>query len=308
MFVKVARASDGRELREPASAYGARLYCASPRADGGIGRRARLRAWSGITGWRFESSSAHVRKPRKCGAFFVLGDDRSPERRWGALRDNGATTCTHGWGQSPPRRAMAHEPLLRRRPRALGRALDWRRQATGPPLPDEAEAAEFASIRRRRRAPGARGRGGAAAMASTRTRPGTACASASPSARPRDLRRARLHEPSRRGRGTPSADRVDRARRDRAGARDVRRFWAATSRSASPYLSSGTLVDYESTGASAAADVRLDAAGPYRRGGVRRWMRALTADTEAAGLSRQDGQQRADDPDRRAERGGPPGG
>ena len=28
------------------------------RADGGIGRRARLRAWSGITGWRFESSSA----------------------------------------------------------------------------------------------------------------------------------------------------------------------------------------------------------------------------------------------------------
>ena len=38
------------------------LYCASPRADGGIGRRARLRAWSGITGWRFESSSAHRTK------------------------------------------------------------------------------------------------------------------------------------------------------------------------------------------------------------------------------------------------------
>src|SRR3712207_1818384 len=35
-----------------------------PRADGGIGRRARLRAWSGLTGWRFESSSAHLGKPR----------------------------------------------------------------------------------------------------------------------------------------------------------------------------------------------------------------------------------------------------
>src|SRR5215207_1079270 len=46
-----------------------RLYAASPRADGGIGRRARLRAWSGITGWRFESSSAHRRRP--CNSAFV---------------------------------------------------------------------------------------------------------------------------------------------------------------------------------------------------------------------------------------------
>src|SRR3954463_2973400 len=38
-----------------------------PRADGGIGRRARLRAWSGITGWRFESSSAHRRKNLQAG-------------------------------------------------------------------------------------------------------------------------------------------------------------------------------------------------------------------------------------------------
>src|SRR4051794_40056830 len=39
-----------------------------PRADGGIGRRARLRAWSGITGWRFESSSAHQEKgPHQAG-------------------------------------------------------------------------------------------------------------------------------------------------------------------------------------------------------------------------------------------------
>src|SRR5215211_2084912 len=44
-----------------------RLYSASPRADGGIGRRARLRAWSGITGWRFESSSAHRESPANAG-------------------------------------------------------------------------------------------------------------------------------------------------------------------------------------------------------------------------------------------------
>ena len=44
-----------------------RLYSASPRADGGIGRRARLRAWSGITGWRFESSSAHRESPAQAG-------------------------------------------------------------------------------------------------------------------------------------------------------------------------------------------------------------------------------------------------
>jgi hypothetical protein len=36
-------------------------------------RVTRLRAWSGITGWRFESSSAHLRKPCVRGAFVVLG-------------------------------------------------------------------------------------------------------------------------------------------------------------------------------------------------------------------------------------------
>src|SRR4029079_5265288 len=44
-----------------------------PRADGGIGRRARLRAWSGITGWRFESSSAHWERPRKQRGLFRSG-------------------------------------------------------------------------------------------------------------------------------------------------------------------------------------------------------------------------------------------
>jgi hypothetical protein len=32
-----------------------------------------LRAWSGITGWRFESSSAHYEGPAGGGAFVVLG-------------------------------------------------------------------------------------------------------------------------------------------------------------------------------------------------------------------------------------------
>src|SRR2546423_12398713 len=53
------------------------LYSPRPRADGGIGRRARLRAWSGITGWRFESSSAHHlclvgTKAPKMGALVVF--------------------------------------------------------------------------------------------------------------------------------------------------------------------------------------------------------------------------------------------
>jgi hypothetical protein len=32
-----------------------------------------LRAWSGITGWRFESSSAHLEKPRSAGLFAFPG-------------------------------------------------------------------------------------------------------------------------------------------------------------------------------------------------------------------------------------------
>jgi hypothetical protein len=32
-----------------------------------------LRAWSGITGWRFESSSAHLEKPRPAGLFAFSG-------------------------------------------------------------------------------------------------------------------------------------------------------------------------------------------------------------------------------------------
>src|ERR671923_2890050 len=67
VFEKVARAQDGLNRRQERGYTRQR-----PRADGGIGRRARLRAWSGITGWRFESSSAHLEKPRKPGLLGVL--------------------------------------------------------------------------------------------------------------------------------------------------------------------------------------------------------------------------------------------
>jgi hypothetical protein len=42
-----------------------------------------LRAWSGLTGWRFESSSAHLTKAPLGGAFCVLGvsPDRAGSRR-----------------------------------------------------------------------------------------------------------------------------------------------------------------------------------------------------------------------------------
>src|SRR4029079_9781403 len=63
---KVPTPADG--LNPDAEGYTRRR----PRADGGIGRRARLRAWSGITGWRFESSSAHSEKPRSAGLFASL--------------------------------------------------------------------------------------------------------------------------------------------------------------------------------------------------------------------------------------------
>src|SRR4051794_25685420 len=71
LFDTVAGGQDGRKRQRRAG-----LYSARTRADGGIGSRARLRAWSGITGWRFESSSAHRAKAPHVGAFVVLGADR----------------------------------------------------------------------------------------------------------------------------------------------------------------------------------------------------------------------------------------
>jgi hypothetical protein len=41
--------------------------------DGSTLRPTRSRAWSGITGWRFEPSSAHAAKAPHVGAFVVLG-------------------------------------------------------------------------------------------------------------------------------------------------------------------------------------------------------------------------------------------
>src|SRR4051812_1871675 len=41
-----------------------------------ITSRAMLRAWSGITGWRFESSSAHQESPAQRG--FLRSGDESP--------------------------------------------------------------------------------------------------------------------------------------------------------------------------------------------------------------------------------------
>jgi hypothetical protein len=85
-------------------------------------------------------------------------------------------------------------------------------------------------------------------------------------------------------------------------------FWARYLEERRPYLTSGTLIDYKTHGRKRLLPtfgstplVRIDEAA------VRRWLRALTADVEAAGLSPQDGQQRADLPDGRLERGGSAG-
>src|SRR6185295_1113298 len=74
LFDTVAGGQDRRKRERAAG-----LYCGRTRADGGIGRRARLRAWSGITGWRFESSSAHRAKaPHRRG--FCRSRGQSPVR------------------------------------------------------------------------------------------------------------------------------------------------------------------------------------------------------------------------------------
>src|SRR4051812_24953408 len=68
-------------------------------------RVTRLRAWSGITGWRFESSSAHSRKPRRCGVFFVPGLVTEPRGR------TFVTPAFHTWGTPVP-----HSPPTGDRP------------------------------------------------------------------------------------------------------------------------------------------------------------------------------------------------
>jgi hypothetical protein len=62
-------------------------------------RVTRLRAWSGITGWRFESSSAHVAKAPRGGAFSLVGTG-SPG--WGRVSRGNAFG---NWGRVCPQSA-----------------------------------------------------------------------------------------------------------------------------------------------------------------------------------------------------------
>ena len=76
--------------------------------DGYDTRVTRLRAWSGITGWRFESSSAHRAKAPHSGAFRVL-DDHSP-----------ASASARGNARGNIRRATRGENAAARPLRGLG--------------------------------------------------------------------------------------------------------------------------------------------------------------------------------------------
>src|SRR5215212_8317725 len=97
VFGTVARPLDGLN-REAPQGYTRRR----PRADGGIGRRARLRAWSGITGWRFESSSAHSEKPRSAGLFAFSGSTAAvgANFRGNALWQLGGALRPQTWPQA----------------------------------------------------------------------------------------------------------------------------------------------------------------------------------------------------------------
>ena len=99
--------------RSEASARGRGYTRRRPCADGGIGRRARLRAWSGITGWRFESSSAHLGKARSGGAFVVLTPSAPRPRH---LRPIGSSTSSMPRGARRSRRMPDHERARSNRP------------------------------------------------------------------------------------------------------------------------------------------------------------------------------------------------
>ncbi len=106
-----------------------RLYSASPRADGGIGRRARLRAWSGITGWRFESSSAHLGKPRSAGLFSFRGKSPCGERfvatpmRTTPRLASGCVSCSASRTARSRRGAALRAAAHASRPRAAARGF-----------------------------------------------------------------------------------------------------------------------------------------------------------------------------------------
>jgi hypothetical protein len=194
----------------------------------------------------------------------------------------------HGWGQLLSPQLLAPWASTTSRTAGAG-SCAGRRTANGT----------FAAspMRRRGSSPrpserlggGHRGAPAAKETASTRTRRrtafGTGSCSARPTARCRRVgaftsRRAaaaarrRLIEAIERGEVKPARETFDE-------------FWARYLEERKPYLSSGTLVDYETHGRKRLLPtfgsmplVRIDEAA------VRRWMRPLTAETEAAGLSR----------------------
>src|SRR3712207_4423060 len=96
---------DGHKaLHEDARSWPGAILPRPPRADGGIGRRARLRAWSGLTGWRFESSSAHLGKPRRPGLFAFSADGlvRSAAASDAYVATGATESCPTVAPRSPP--------------------------------------------------------------------------------------------------------------------------------------------------------------------------------------------------------------
>ena len=77
--------------------------------DGYDTRVTRLRAWSGITGWRFESSSAHDAKAPHGGAFVVSGS--VPAELLGHIRGNTPGQVRCSMVRSPRDRADTKAPL-----------------------------------------------------------------------------------------------------------------------------------------------------------------------------------------------------
>ena len=212
----------------------ARLYSASPRADGGIGRRARLRAWSGITGWRFESSSAHLRKPRSAGLSSFSG--RSLARGGRTFRGN----ASGNWGTpcAPACSPRAEAPMsvhYDREPRPLASCAGARTAGSGRRRfadEDEARGVRRASRRAGRRASTARAVRPPSGrrrwrLRSTRRRDGSRWRfvfrqSDGTLTTRRGFTSRRAAAAARR-----TARRVDRARRGQARARDVRRVLGA---------------------------------------------------------------------------------
>ena len=126
-----------------------------PRADGGIGRRARLRAWSGITGWRFESPQplANGRNPSQspgCGCVSIAWNNRGTTVR----------ICSTTSNTDNPQLKPTHENQMQHAPT---RQRDHaRRPQQHPQRSPLTEAATWGSQRParqkpRRATPGARG-------------------------------------------------------------------------------------------------------------------------------------------------------